>query len=238
MKDCANMRAVDVINQVSLKPSRHEMHLARRVFHMASGLAIAVASFFLESKQAFVLALSVAALIDLVIEGLRLVYMPFNRLIEKLFGDLMRDGEQRQLSGIAYYLIGCTVAALIFPRVIAVLAILFLAFGDPIAALVGLRFGKRPFPSPLQVPQKSIEGSVACFVVCSGITFAIVDFFPKTEHLQLMDRFMFAGLGGLSAVLGEFMPLRTDDNLALPLVAGSFLWLTATAFNLIPGLYF
>jgi hypothetical protein len=39
-------------------------------------------------------------------------------------------------------------------------------------------------------------------------------------------------------MIGEILPLKTDDNLALPLLSGGFLWLTATIFGLIPGLYF
>jgi len=220
-------------------PSANHLHLPRRLFHMASGTAIVtIGIIFFPNKREFVAALTILWIVDLGIEALRLGWPWFNRTIEKTMGNIMREGEQRRISGIAYYLLGCLISGIIFPREIANLAILFLAFGDPVASLCGVIFGKRRLPDGWEVPEKSWEGSLGCFLVCFLITLNMSFYMPRTVELEIMQRLAFCILGGLGAALGELIPLRTDDNLALPVVSGAFLWLTAAVLNLVPGFYF
>jgi dolichol kinase len=171
------------------------------------------------------------------IEGLRFMMTSFNHFLIRNFSFLMRAGEEKELSGIVYYLMGCFLSALAFPRMIALMSILFLAVGDPIAALVGVRWGKHRYHLAEPHRGKSLEGSAACGFVCFILTFAVSYFISKTEGLVLKDRLLFSILGGSAAMIGELIPFRTDDNMALPLLSGALLWLTAAVLNLIPGLY-
>lgn len=219
-------------------PDRNELHLARRIFHVASGLGIAIVSAFLETKREFCLFLGVMTAADFVIEGARLIFPAFNRKVLTTFRSVLRQGEEYRLSGVGYYLLGCLIASIVFPRQIAVLAILFLAFGDPIASVVGLLVGRRRWPLDMSPSRKTLEGSLACFAFCAFVTYIVSFYFDRTIGLGPSDRFVFSFLGGASAALGEMLPLRTDDNFALPLIAGTTLWVTSAFFHLMPGLYF
>ena len=55
---------------------------------------------------------------------------------------LLRGREKRGLSGATYMAIGYLTATVVFPRPIAVAGMLYNAFGDGIAALVGPRWGR------------------------------------------------------------------------------------------------
>jgi len=149
----------------------------------------------------------------------------------------MRKGEEHRMSGIAFYLIGSSLSVLVFPREFAVLAILYLAMGDPIAAIFGLKHGKHVLSEALDIPHKTLEGSLACLTVCSIATFLISFSLPLFLELDLQNRILLAFLGGVSATVGEAIPLRTDDNLSMPLISGALLWLLASTLNLVPGLY-
>ncbi len=221
----------------STAPQRDDLHLPRRLFHMASGCGIVGSSFLLPTKNEFVWFLFFLTLVDLIVEISRLFMPRVNAWTLHCFRSVLREGEQTRLSGVFFYLVGCTLAALVFPRDVAVLSILFLAFGDPIASLVGVRFGRMRLPPQIYVPFKSLEGSAACFVFCFFMTFGVSFVLGRTVELALFDRLLFALIGGFSAVVGELLPLRTDDNLAMPLVAGALLWAMAAFFNLYPGLY-
>jgi len=204
---------------------------------MASGSMIVGFSFLLPARKDFVWLLFLLTVIDLVVEVLRLLNPTMNRVTLRIFRPLLREGEQARLSGVFYYLVGCTLAALLFPRDVAVLSILFLAFGDPIASLVGVKFGRLRLPKQIYVPFKSLEGSAACFGFCLILTFVLSFGLQRTVDLSLQDRLLFALIGGFAAVVGELLPLKTDDNLAMPLVSGALLWALAAFFNLYSGLY-
>jgi diacylglycerol kinase (CTP) len=222
---------------VILHPTRNELHLPRRIFHMATGSIIVAVASLIDSKRNIVLVLSTVTAVAFVIEISRLSSPRLNSWLMRYFGFLIRAGEETQFTGAFHYCVGCALAAVVFPRALALLSILYLAFGDPIASLIGVKYGRVIWrTNPFDV-QKSLEGSVACFVFCTFLTFGLSHFFSITAALQFQDRILFSALGGLGAMFGEILPLRTDDNLAMPLISGAFLWLTSSVLNLIPGLY-
>lgn len=187
----------------------------------------------LSSKREMITAAMALTLLWVSADLIRLQISSLNETGLKCFAALVREGEEKRLSGISYYLIGATVAVIVFPRDIALLAILFLGFGDPVAALVGLKFGRHPSASPL----KTWEGTFGCFVACFLITLAASFLLPTFESLRLADRVLLALIGGVSATVGELLPLQTDDNLSMPIISGALFWLVASLFNFVPGLY-
>ncbi|MDB5037347.1 MAG: hypothetical protein JWQ35_875 [Bacteriovoracaceae bacterium] len=223
---------------MEITSSRNEIHFRRRFFHMLSGTLIVLIASCIGSKKVIVMLLCGLSGIAVLIELVRLSWTRANDWTMKLFGSLMRVGEKSQVSGLAHYCLGCTIAAIVFPRSIAFLSILYLAYGDPIASIAGVKFGKHLIWKHNQDVRKSVEGSLACFLFCAVMTFGLSFLFDMTSALPLDDRIIFSILGGLGAMIGEILPLKTDDNLALPLMSGAFLWLTSSIFNLIPGLYF
>ena len=100
--------------------------------------------------------------------------------------------------------------AAISPPSIAMASVLFLVLGDMSAAIIGVSFGQETCTVKLgRGGKKSIEGSVAMFIVCflvGSTTFANV-------HLREYPVFF----GALAATLTEvYEPLGLNDNLTIP----------------------
>ena len=69
---------------------------------------------------------------------LRLQHAGVNRAWLAAFGPIMRSHEVTQLPGAFWFLLSLIAVTLCCPRPIAMLAMLFLSFGDPVASLVGV----------------------------------------------------------------------------------------------------
>jgi len=125
------------------------------------------------------------------------------------------------LTGASYVLISATLCVWLFPKVVFLTAFAILIVSDSAAALVGRRLGRRPFLA------KSLEGTTAFFVsalIVVGLAPKVI--YSPTEYL----------IGAVAALLGavvEAAPQAVDDNLAIPLAIGMFLWLLYAVF--LPG---
>ena len=87
-----------------------------------------------------------------------------------------------------------------------------LGYGDPVAALIGRRFGRHKL-----VHGRSLEGSVAFFT--SGLvgSFAIASLFaPGVAWITLLA---IALAGACAGTLAELFGLRIDDNLSVAVTA-------------------
>lgn len=94
-----------------------------------------------------------------------------------------------------------------FSRDVAVLAVLLAALGDPVAAMVGIRFPGR------HIFRKSIWGTAAMSAVEIGAVGVL--------HLAGAIEFRwFLVAGAVVAGIAELLPLPVDDNLRVPLAAG------------------
>ena len=105
-----------------------------------------------------------------------------------------------------YLAVGVILALLLFPTKIAYASIGIVAVGDPVAAYVGEKFGRRHIR-----PSKTLEGSIAGLVLSFLLASIIVD--PVAA---------FAGAAG--AMLMELLDIP-DDNLTMPIAAGALILL-------------
>jgi dolichol kinase len=104
--------------------------------------------------------------------------------------------------------LGIILVLLIFPRNIAYASIAIVAIGDPLAAYVGGRFGRR------HVGRKSLEG----FTIGTFAAFALTLFLVPPS------------VGAIGSMVGMILELAgvLDDNLTIPLGSGTAMYL-ATA---------
>jgi dolichol kinase len=131
------------------------------------------------------------------VRRVRYLFLRYTRL-------LLRTHERHHLAGATYMVIGYTLALLLFPRPIAVLAMLYNGLGDAAAALVGRRFGRHRTGWG-----KSWEGFGAGLVTNLALGFAI----PGVPVAAAL-------LGGITAAVLEFAPLPLDDNLKVTVGGG------------------
>lgn len=196
------------------QPLRHrsDLHLARKFFHMSGAvLWLTPYLFFGFSKEmmAALLGLALASVMSLEYSRARFPWV--NQAALRVLGPIMRDTEVNQLSGIPFYLASCLFSFLIFPHHVAVLAILYLAFGDPSSSFFGVLYGRNKI-----FPNKSLQGTLGGFFVCATVTFLYLTW----QRIDSQLIFLFSLLGGFAGSVAELLPLNVDDNFSIPVVSG------------------
>jgi len=195
---------------------RHVPHISRKFYHMLTGLMCFFLYAFVVSEGQALLLLAIVGGFLVLSDFCRFRSPRLNAFALRIFGRLMRREELSSLSGNSFYIIGLLVIALFFPKPIALLSLLFLAVGDPVAAIVGTRFGKHKLRSG-----KSIEG-IAANLAVSGLVALIFGMLylglpvPKAAGLALV--------GGLISAIAESCPLPFDDNFTIPVVSAGLLF--------------
>ena len=179
----------------------------RRLFHLIAGSSVPVAGMF-APESGMVIALAVLAAGGLSLDLLRFRISWLNQVFLRWFAPLLKPEEGHRITGASYMLIAALIVFYFFGTTIAVAAMMFLALGDPAAALVGRR---TPGPS---IWGKS-PGGTAAFVAVSLLVVAVLGGIGAVDyHWGLL-------VGAAVAGLVELAPLRLDDNLTVPLIAGA-----------------
>ena len=115
-------------------------------------------------------------------------------------------------TGATWVFIGSILTIAIFPKEIAVISLIYMCIGDTVAGLVGRKFGKMKFYD------KTIEGSLAGLIVC------LLSGFLVQLSLPLVVVFS----GAFAAMFIELLPISIDDNLSVPLFAGTIMVIAST----------
>lgn len=107
-------------------------------------------------------------------------------------------------------------------RYYVIIAILSWAFGDAIAAILGRLIGKHKVSGKFIEGEKSIEGSVACFLLAFIVSFVLLIMLLNYPWwLSLFDALAVA----LAVSFMELFTKKGLDNLTCPLVASVILFL-------------
>ena len=231
--------------------ARSDEHLSRKFFHAFAGTLIAflyVAVF--SRKQSIAILISITSFL-IVLDFARLHIARLNRFIIRIYGPLMRANEEREPSAQLHYMLGLSWAVFFLPKPIGVQAILTLAWMDPVAAIVGVRFGHISWGSifskffvgsrtlELKLGAKTVEGSLAGFLVAAlaGIiawtgpwaSYQVGNhlWWPETSTILV-----FSVVGGLTAIVAEAWPSQWDDNVNIPFWTGLVLWALSVALSI------
>ena len=186
--------------------------IERRLFHLCAASVLPTLLFFLPRLPVLCLTLALTAVV-LVGEGLRFRFPAFNKALLRLVAPLTKEKEQREPFASTYLLIAASLVIALFPKPIAVLALFFLAIGDPLAALVGQRWGRH------HVASRTLEGSAAFALGGLAIGAVLI-----VGGLEVTWPVLAVGL--VVATLAELAPSPIDDNLKVPLAGVAALLLT------------
>lgn len=203
--------------------SRKDLQLARRFFHMGTGVTIATLYWFTFTHQQAIHTLGLVACLLYVTEQVRINYPKLSNRFLPISRFFMRAEEQLKESAMVPYVIAVLLTIITFPKPLALIAIYTLAIADPLSAIIGIRFGKTKI-----VSHKSVEGSIAfflsTFLVSLGIfTLTLGGFGPIALIL--------AGLIALLTSIFEMAPIKLDDNLTIPLFTATIGWLLCSLFG-------
>jgi dolichol kinase len=165
-----------------------------------------------------VLLLAAFLCLSIFMELSRLRVPSLNEKIIRYWGPIMRSCEVDRMSGIPYYILAALLAIGIFPKPVAILSILYLACGDPIASLFGIQYGHKSIRFS---NGKSLIGTLAGIVTC----FVVGLCYLQSMGFHGGTLFVVATVGALAGGTAELVPFDTDDNFTIPIVSGFALWL-------------
>lgn len=189
--------------------------IIRKAIHLSINSFIPLAYLFLNiSKIWMIVLLGIGSVAIVIIDIGRTRDGWISKIFGKLFNGMLRSHElDGKLTGASYVLIGSFVSVVIFPKEIAILALLFTAIGDTAAALYGRKFGK------FKIWNKTLEGSIVGLIAC----FIIASFFPQIPNIIKFS-------GAFAAMFIELLPIKIDDNLRIPLFSGIVMYSLSILF--------
>lgn len=186
--------------------------LARKALHIGSaGLPLLYA---LADRGAALAVTALLTVVSLAIEGARSRSTGFRDWLARTFGYLFRPEERFAFSGATYVLLANLLAMLLFSKQIAIASLLILSLADAAASLIGRRVRSPAWNG------KSLAGSGAFLATASLIVWLVL---PPPQRCG-------GWWGALAATAAEAItlrlgPIRIDDNLLVPLVAGAVMTL-------------
>ena len=179
----------------------------RRLFHIVAGSLFPLLALVVPQWIIILLAVTGTGA-SIILEVSRRRSRRVNDWFTSRFSVLLKESESSQILGSTYLLAATLLAFLLFDRDVAVLALLFLAVGDPMAALVGERYGRA------RIRKKSVEGSLAFMAGAALVGWVLIAGGLDISLWVVMS-------GAAVAALVELLSLPPDDNITVPLVAGA-----------------
>ncbi|HEX5870340.1 MAG TPA: hypothetical protein VFY65_07995 [Longimicrobium sp.] len=188
--------------------------LARKAIHVSS-TAVPLLVWLLPRPVAIALLVPVAVL-ALAIDLARHRIRPFRYHFLRHTRTMLRHHERHGLAGATWMALAYAAATVLFPKPVAIAAMLFNGLGDAAAALVGKRWGRRR-----TAWGKSWEGFAAGLAVDLAVGTGMWMIAPGVVPLGA------AVFGAVVAATVEFAPLPLDDNVRVTLAGGAGIMLGA-----------
>ena len=185
----------------------------RKIIHIFNLVIPFTYLFFLESRFQALRILVPLTLFAIVLEYLRVRSAVIKKIFNNFLKSMLRIHEMDgKYTGATWVFISSTLTIAIFPKEIAIISLVYMSLGDTIAGLVGRKFGKTKFYN------KSIEGSLAGLIVCLLSGYLV----------QLTLPLVIVFSGAFAAMFIELLPIPIDDNLSVPLFAGTIMVIAST----------
>ncbi|TGK19216.1 dolichol kinase [Leptospira fluminis] len=180
--------------------------------------------------------LFVCLLLLVVLEYSRFHVQAVQTLFVKVAGPLLKEEEKYRINGTFPYFLSILFVVLFFPPDITILSMLFLVIGDPMAAWVGVHFGKNRFSNG-----KSKEGILA--FILSTLVVGLWFLYLVQAQPKILGIYHFgSGSFGENLILilpaivsaavtelysGTYWNGLIDDNLLIPVVSALVLGIVA-----------
>lgn len=180
--------------------------LPRAIFHAVLGILIIFLIYNLSRPVALII-IACGTTAFLAVDVARLQVPGLKSLFSRCLALFLRQKEENRLTGCSYFLLGCLITVLVFPKEIAIAAILFLSVGDPAAGIIKRWKGR------IWIGSKSLEGNIACLVVCLLVAVFIIVVSGQPAAGVVIA-------GAIFAAVIQGLPLPINDNLTIPIFSG------------------
>lgn len=205
-------------------PANRPTNYARSLFHVASA-GVALSCIELLRAPVALLAIAVGwAAFAWTCEVARRVSPWVNARLMRLFGPVAHAHETHRVNSATWYATALVLLALTGSTVLCATGVVVLGVGDPIAALVGRRWGRTKL-----VHGRSLEGTLAFVVSAGTVMFVLLTLLHGP--LSLQARLLLATGAAVAGALAELFSVHVDDNLSVPVSAAAGAWLVATLAN-------
>ena len=184
--------------------------ISRKAIHIFSIIIPLFHIYFFKNKIDMIIFLSAIIIFCFFIEIFRNQNSFISKIFEKYLSFMMRSFEKKgSLTGSTWVFVGALITIILVPQPFSLLALFFLAFGDTLAALVGMKF---PF---IKIGNKTLSGSLACFIMCLFVGL-ILDFEISSEVILI---------GAFTATITELISIKINDNISMPVLSGCAMYL-------------
>jgi dolichol kinase len=200
-------RAAALTQSRQLKP----VNYARNLYHAANALvAVSLYHLVLTREQALWVLGTIFAVFGTLEVTRRFSDRWNDFLVDKVFGAISRPSERYRVNSATVYLLALMIITFSFPKLPVEAAILVLGLGDPMASLIGKRFGRRKL-----FRDKSLAGTLAFFATA----FVAVSILLGLSAAGLSPLRVVLAAGGIAAVgaATELFSSRIDDNFSIPI---------------------
>jgi dolichol kinase len=188
-------------------------NIPRTVFH-AGAAGVAIAAVLLLPSRAWLIAIPGAfAVYAWSMEAARRVSPRVNEALMRLYSRIAHPQERHRVNSATWFGTALVILALTATRPAMLAAAAILGVADPIAGIVGRRWGRRRLQNG-----RSLEGAAAFFVagtLAASLALGVVTSATPVAVIGLAAACAFA------AAFTELVSSRLDDNLMIPLVAGA-----------------
>lgn len=178
--------------------------IIRKTIHISTAV-IPLYYLYFGTKNQLVFVISTLLVLFLAADISRIYFIQLSQIYEKLLGNLLRPEEKnKSLNGATLLISGFFIAVVFFEKQTAIILMLFIAIADSMAAIVGKSIGR------ISLFNKTLEGTITFFIAACLISLAM------SENL-VSSLFV----GAFTALI-EVLPIKINDNIAIPIAAGSF----------------
>lgn len=179
--------------------------LPRSVFHMVGVATAPAVSLFVPSKV-FLSGMAIVTALFMAFESARFADKKVNRWFFRYCVKLLRGNEVSRLTGVTYVMVATLVCFLAFRSEIAILAMVFLAVGDPMSGLVG-PWGR------WWIRGRTLEGHLAFLIPSLAAGWALSFYLFGIPPIMPIA-------GAVVATVIHALNLPVNDNLTIPVSAG------------------
>jgi dolichol kinase len=194
-------------------PNHRPTNYARSLMHFTSA-AVGCASVALFPSRYTQLAISLSFFAYAwTMEGTRRMSPRINAHLMRLYGSVAHPHERFRVNSGTWFATALVLLSAFATRPGMMAGLAVLGVADPIAALVGRRWGRHMLRAG-----RSLEGTLAFFVsgtIAAVVGLAILHVAPATRLVEL------AALGAFVGAIAELVTKKLDDNLTIPLAVGA-----------------
>ena len=184
--------------------------ISRKAIHIFSVIIPLLHIYIFKNKIDMIIFLSAMVIFCFFIEIFRNQNSFISKFFKKYLSFMMRSFEkQGSLTGSTWVFLGALTTIILIPQPFSLLALFFLAFGDTLAALVGMKF---PF---LKVGNKTLSGFFACFIMCLFVGLIL--------NFEISSKIIL--IGAFTAAIAELTSIKINDNISIPVLSGFAMYL-------------